>query len=207
MADRGGRRRKTIAIGQSISVIQEIADFEEASTLLARSRPIVVAPCACRKDRQEMAGDEEIPYEVCFMLGKAAQYYIDRGIGRRVEAEEAIAVLSAARAAGLISQPATGRNPGGLCNCGPGWCETLAALRREPRPAQRVDARCRAGIETSACSACETCLHQCPMAAVEIDAMGRAFVDPERCIGCGLCRSVCPTGAVEMIPRFQPPAS
>jgi len=74
------------------------------------------------------------PLEVCFMFGSMGRYYLDRDMGREVEADEAIWILTEAQEAGLVTQQATARNPGGMCNCCGDCCGVLSSLNRHPKP-------------------------------------------------------------------------
>ncbi|MFO7838423.1 MAG: 4Fe-4S binding protein [Desulfosalsimonadaceae bacterium] len=179
-----------------------MAVFEEACKILENSRPIVVADCACRKEKPAAGDKAKIPREVCFMFGAMGRYYIDHQMGREIELGEALAILKNAHEAELVIQPATARNPGGMCNCRTDWCEVLTALKARARPAEVVWATYIALVEARLCTACEACLERCQMAAITINAEQAASVNPERCIGCGLCASACPTGALQLIPRI-----
>jgi len=192
---------KTITIGQSIDVTQHVALFDEACEMLENSRPIVVAECACRKEKPACGDGAQIPREVCFMFGAMARYYLDHQMGREIDVDEALAILKSAHEAGLVIQPATARNPGGMCSCRIDWCDVLAALKGQPRPADQVSASCVARVDALLCTACGACLERCQMAAIEIHTDNAVFVRPERCIGCGLCTPVCPTGAMALEPR------
>jgi len=200
-AEKSPKSRKTIAIGQSIEVTQHVAALDEACEMLKRSEPIVVAECACRKEKPDSGLSAKIPGEVCFMFGAMAHYYLDNLMGREIDLDEALAVLKSAHAAGLVIQPATARNPGGMCNCRIDWCDVLAGLKDQPRPAEMVSATHVARVEARLCTACEACLERCQMAAININGDAGAAVNQDRCIGCGLCAAVCPTGALQLIPR------
>jgi NAD-dependent dihydropyrimidine dehydrogenase PreA subunit len=197
----GGRRSITISIRQSVDVTQHVAAFDDACQMLRNSRLIVVAECACRREKGDSAERAEIPREVCFLFGAMARYYLDHQMGREVEPEEAVAILKTARDAGLVSQPATARNPGGICNCRTDWCEVLAGLKNQPRPAEMVSAKYAAKVDAHCCTACGSCLERCQMEAIEISPAGAACVSGGRCIGCGLCAAACPAGALQMILR------
>ena len=47
-------------------------------------------------DRMEWRTLKRQPREVCFLLGSNGQYYLDRGMGRKVDADEALQVLAQA---------------------------------------------------------------------------------------------------------------
>ncbi|MGM0453947.1 MAG: 4Fe-4S binding protein, partial [Thermodesulfobacteriota bacterium] len=162
---------------------------------------IVAGTCPCRKEMKDRGLGCGKPMDTCFMFGAMARYYMDHGLGRQIDFSEAVALLSDAHAAGLVSQPATAQNPGGLCNCCSCCCSVLATLSKYPRPAEMVTATYTARVDPDLCCTCETCTDRCPMQAPAINAEGIAAIQPERCIGCGLCVAACPAGAIELVAK------
>lgn len=52
-------------------------------------------------------------------------------------------------------------------------------------------------IISSECTACGTCLPECPSEAI---AEGDIYViDPDKCIDCGACADVCPVEAISPV--------
>lgn len=48
---------------------------------------------------------------------------------------------------------------------------------------------------TENCTACGTCIDECPVEAI---SPGDIYViNPDECIDCGACAAVCPSGAIE----------
>lgn len=48
---------------------------------------------------------------------------------------------------------------------------------------------------TENCTACGTCIDECPVGAI---SPGDIYViNPDECIDCGACAAVCPVGAIE----------
>ncbi len=200
MTGRGRNPRRTISIGTAIAVTQHVATFEEACGVLKSAGKIVVIPCPCRSKKPLPTDSGQKPLEVCFMFDATAQYYIDNQTGREVDIKQAIEIQEQCHDAGLVAQPATARNPGGMCNCCSCACPVLAALYAQPRPAEMVAASHSARVIASLCTACEACLYRCAMGAITISAGEVAAVNRDRCIGCGLCASACPTGAMQILP-------
>ena len=48
---------------------------------------------------------------------------------------------------------------------------------------------------TRGCTACGTCMIECPVKAITATACG-AEIDPAKCRGCGLCADNCPAEAI-----------
>jgi Na+-translocating ferredoxin:NAD+ oxidoreductase subunit B len=203
---------RTVPVGRSVDVAWPVAPYEDLREIIRSKDRIAVANCICRvqKGLLEQACDK--PLEVCFSFGSHGEYYVDRGMGRWIDQEEALAILKRSEEAGLVPQPFNAQNPGGMCNCCGDCCGMLVALKKHPKPAQMVLTNYFAQVDPDRCTACETCLDRCQMEAVAIGPEGVAVVDRDRCIGCGLCVTTCPEEAVSLKPipserRREPPPS
>ncbi len=193
---------RTIPVQQSIEVTRTVAPYEDAAEILAQNAAqIVVADCICRKSSSLVEQGCTKPLEVCFMFGSMGQYYLDHDMGRKIELSEALQILTAAREAGLVTQPASSQNPGGMCNCCGDCCGPLSALNRHPRPAEIVFSNYFARVDTEACTACGLCEERCQMKAIGPGKDDRAEIDRNRCIGCGLCVTTCPEEALVMVKK------
>lgn len=195
---------RTIPVHKSIDVTHHVANHEDALAILRDKAAIVVTDCICRKTAGLVDHDCGKPLEACFMFGSMGRYYLDRGMGRKISLAEAEKILADCREAGLVTQPATARNPGGMCNCCGDCCGVLRALNKHPKPADLVFSNHFARVDADACTGCEACLDRCQMGALALSAEDSALVDLDRCIGCGLCVSVCPVEAVTLVPKSGP---
>jgi len=203
---------RTVPIQRTLEVMHHVAAYEDAAQILRNAGRVVVTDCICRKQKRLVGHGCDAPLEVCFMFGSMGQYYVDRGMGREISAEEAIRILTDAQEAGLVTQPATAQNPGGMCNCCGDCCGVLTALKRHPRPAEKVFSNYFASVDRDLCTGCQTCVDRCQMDAIEINSDGDTEILRERCIGCGLCVAACPEGALQLIlkpeeQRRTPPAT
>ncbi|MCF8033364.1 MAG: 4Fe-4S binding protein [Desulfarculaceae bacterium] len=203
---------RPIPVHRSIPVQHNVASHDDAVKILASMPRIVVTDCICRKKSQVMDQGCGKPLEACFMFGSMGQYYLDRGMGREVSLEEGVRILEDCREAGLVTQPATAQNPGGMCNCCGDCCGVLRSLNKHPKPASMVLANHFAVVDSEECTGCGTCLERCQIGAIALDGDDQAQVNLDRCIGCGLCVTHCPGEALrlEAKPGDQmrvPPAS
>lgn len=208
----GGYFLRTVPIQRAVETPHHVAAYEDAVALLREKDLIVVTDCICRKRTEMVSTSCGKPLEACFMFGSMGQYYLDRGMGRQIDREEAVAILTQCQEAGLVTQPATSRNPSGMCNCCGDCCGVLRALNNHPRPAEITFSNYYATVDREACLGCATCLERCQMHALSLDKEGLAQVDLLRCIGCGLCVTTCPSGAMGLAPKAEaqirvPPAS
>ncbi|MFH1153645.1 MAG: 4Fe-4S dicluster domain-containing protein [Pseudomonadota bacterium] len=212
MAENARGFLRTVPVQASIDTSQRIAAYDDACALLGNQRLIVVTDCICRIQKNLVNKGCGKDLETCFMFGSMAQYYLDHNMGRQVDMDEAVAILKKARDAGLVTQPATAQNPGGMCNCCGDCCGVLSSLKPYPRPAEMVFSNYVAANDTDACVGCGTCLDRCQMDAITQDSLEKAIVLSHRCIGCGLCVTTCPAGSMTLAPKPQdlqqvPPAT
>ncbi len=55
-----------------------------------------------------------------------------------------------------------------------------------------------ATVDPEKCTACLTCLRECPFGAVFINAQGLAEIEAVKCQGCGICAADCPAKAIQL---------
>jgi H+/Na+-translocating ferredoxin:NAD+ oxidoreductase subunit B len=194
---------RTIPVNQSIDVAYNVAAYDDAVEILKSKPRIVITDCICRKNEATVGNGCGKSMEACFMFGSMGQYYLDRGIGREISLDEAIEILVQCREDGLVTQPATTQNPGGMCNCCGDCCGVLKALNKHPKPAEMVFSNHIAMVESNECTGCETCLDRCQMNALTITDEQVAEVNKDRCIGCGLCVTTCDMEAIKLIPKDE----
>lgn len=203
---------RVVPVQQSVDATHNIASYEDACEILRKREPIVIAECICRKAKRLLDQGCDKPLEACFMFGAMGQYYLEHGMGRQVDVDEAIEILTKAQEAGLVTQPATSQNPGGMCTCCGDCCGVLTSLNKHPKPAEAVFSNHYAEVDQDACVGCEICLERCQMGALEMNDGGSAEINLDRCIGCGLCVTTCQEEAIRLIPKPEgkhrtPPAN
>ncbi len=189
---------RVIPVHKSLETRTRVAAYDDAINILEKADPIVISECSCRKSSTLLDKACGKPLEVCFMLGSMGQYYLDHDMGRRIDIKEAGEILTMAHDAGLVTQPATSKNPSGMCNCCGDCCGPLTSLKGHPKPAEMVFSNHFARVDPDLCTGCETCLERCQMDAILLDQDMHAVVNRDRCIGCGLCVTTCPTDAITL---------
>jgi len=55
-----------------------------------------------------------------------------------------------------------------------------------------------AAVDPEKCTACLTCLRECPFGAVFINERGLAEIETVKCQGCGICAADCPAKAIQL---------
>ena len=192
---------RTVPVEKSIVPEHQVAAFDDAVAIIKKNDTIVVAECLCRKRYKIIGKGCDKPIETCIMFGSMARFYIENKMGRQVDVEEAVGILRKAQDAGLVTQPSTAQNPGGMCNCCGNCCVILGAVKKFPKPAELVFSNYQSAINGGNCTGCEICLDRCQMEAISMNKDGVAQVDLDRCIGCGLCVTTCPSEAIGLIPK------
>jgi len=203
MAERVDLFMRTIPVHRSVADTRQVAPYEDAHEILRNEELIVVTDCACRKQKSLFGKDCGRPLEVCFMFGPMGKYYLENGLGRQVDLEEAFAILDKAHDAGLITQTATAQKPFTMCNCCVCCCGFLRAASKYPKPAELVFSNYVVEVDRSKCSGCEKCVERCGMKAIKMSEDGVAETDFDRCIGCGLCVTACPENARQLVLKSE----
>jgi len=204
IAENAGMFLRVVPVNKAVAVEHHVAAFDDASQILRNNAGlIVVAECTCRKKSGLTGTSCGKPLETCFMFGSMAEYYIENGIGRKVDYEEAVNILRDSQEAGLVTQPSTSQNPAGMCNCCGDCCGVLGAIKKFPAPAGLVFSNYFSTVNEFACIGCAACEEICPMEAINSSETGIAKVDLKRCIGCGLCCVKCPAGAVRLAEKSE----
>ena len=167
--------------------------LEEAEALVREAGRIYLWPCNCRS----MWGNCSLPVQVCLRFSD------DRGLGKELDAEEAVRVLRAADAAGLTRTAYADRSAadaGAICCCCTDCCFPHLAAARLHVDDVWPRRRHLAVIDEDACIACDVCVERCPFGAIA-SGDDHPSVDAAVCRGCGVCATGCASEAIAMAPR------
>ena len=190
---------RTIPVEESITVEHEILAYEQAETLvLEREDRIAVAPCICRREHQMIGEGCDKPVETCLVFGTGADYYVENGLGRYIDVDEALGILQLAEETGLVLQPSNSKRAVNICCCCGCCCQVLQAFKRDPKPASLVSSPFVIATDPDICVGCGDCVTRCQMDAISL--VGDVSVpDLDRCIGCGLCVTTCTSGSLHLV--------
>lgn len=197
---------RTIPVHVDVPVSHDILPHEEAAALVQDRRRYAVAPCICRKEHRLVGEGCDAPMETCLVFDRAADYYLENGIGREIDLEETLRILRQAEEAGLVLQPSGYKQISNICCCCGDCCQVLLAFKRHPEPANLVSSPFIVAHQPELCSLCGTCVDRCQMDALALSEEGLE-VELLKCIGCGLCVTTCPDEALtlERKPEDQQP--
>jgi Na+-translocating ferredoxin:NAD+ oxidoreductase subunit B len=195
---------RTVPVHQSVDSDMRVAPYQDAREIIKSKNKIAIADCVCRAQQNLIDKGCGKPLETCIVFGSHADYYVENGLGRYVDHEAVLKVLDKSEDAGLVVQPGSTINPGGICCCCGDCCGILRAVNLAPKPAEMVLNDYRVAIDPETCTGCETCTDRCQMAAITMSDDEIARVDLDRCIGCGLCVTTCPSESIALELKPEP---
>ena len=100
----------------------EILPEENMREIIKGAESIAVVPCPCRKPLKRC----DAPLDVCMQFNKWADYAVDRGAGRMISVEEALAINDLAEEKGLVHvRPQVTPTLALICNCCGDCCALL----------------------------------------------------------------------------------
>ena len=134
-------------------------------------------------------------------FGMAAQFVIDRGMGRKISKEEAMDILKKCEEAGLVHSTINRQEIEWLCNCCNDHCVILKKALAQPKPGIALNSGFQPVRDADLCMACGTCIERCPSAALSMGEDDVPQIDLHRCIGCGVCATGCPEQAIKLVER------
>ncbi len=169
---------RTIPIAAALPLEQQIMGYERAREIVMGQEEILVAPCICRKERQIMGEACNRPQEACLVFGSGARYYLENGLGRRIDHDEALRILDEAEKQGLVLQPSNAQKVVNICTCCGCCCQILKNLKRLPNPAEYVASNYYAEIDEDLCTGCGVCVERCQMEAIQLDETARGPAPP-----------------------------
>ncbi len=191
---------KVLPIGERVGHDLTVYPFLDLLGQVRSARVIAVAECICRKEAAMTGEGCAFPLESCLSFGAAAEYYIENGIGRRIDAAEAVEILRHADEAGLVHAGANTVHLSNICNCCPCCCASMKGITKKGMNKRLfLNALFEAVVDAEECNACESCVQRCPVGAVTVGET--AVVDRDKCLGCGLCAGACPVGAITVALR------
>ncbi|RLB56660.1 MAG: hypothetical protein DRI34_08845 [Deltaproteobacteria bacterium] len=214
---------RTLVHEQSLPAdFAEVLDWERASHLVEHAGRWAVSLCHCRHVAHHRGHDcDRFRLESCLSLGAGADYVARHGLGRAIEKEQALALITETREAGLVHIADNVKHrPTFLCSCCGCCCEILQGFKRFRWLGDTFTSNYLARPDPAACTGCRQCLQACPVEAITMEESPhvidgkryrlRARVDESICLGCGVCALQCQYGSMHMQARPQrriPPES
>ncbi len=154
--------------------------LDEIDEILKDAAEIALLPCDCRAINQ--ACQNKMTPEVCIFMNESAHAVLDRGMGRRIDKNEAKKVIGQADKHGLIHTLNGNwkkKGPQNLCNCCIADCFPFRASEILKSRGIWPQSRFRAVYNSAGCTGCGICVKLCQFNAflsVSDDEIGRAHV-------------------------------
>lgn len=184
---------RVVPVNIAVEPAIKVAVFEDIKQIVEDAETLAVVNCTCRL----VKGDCGKPVEVCIQCNRSADYALERGTGRKISKEEALAMLKMCEEEGLVHVVNNTRSIGHvICNC----CEDCCINWPGPRQSGvnfAAPSRFTAVCDMDLCTECEVCLERCHFGAIAMDNKTDR-IDEEKCMGCGLCVVTCPTEAITL---------
>lgn len=188
---------KVLPVDENVQADMVLLPYHRLKESIKAARKIAVADCVCRKEARLVGEGCEHPIETCLSFGAAAEYYIENGMGREIDADEAIRIVEETDKSGLVHAGANAKHLSNICNCCPCCCASMKGITKRGHTKQKYfNALFEAVVDEETCTSCEACLDRCPVGAITVD--DTAGVNREKCLGCGLCASSCPVEAITL---------
>jgi ferredoxin len=192
-----------IPVEKAVEGRGQILAHEDVRQMIESASRVAVTRCTCRV----IAHKCDHPVEVCLQINRAADYTVERGSGREITKQEALAIARSAEESGLIHVTMNKAEVSHfICNCCPCCCQTFPLLISQGLPLNDPS-RFRASIQADDCTGCGICLDRCYFSAISLkDHNGGevAVVNPDKCMGCGLCSIKCEPEAISLIEVREP---
>ncbi len=190
---------------KSVRDITGVLPFEDVREILKAQEILAVIHCVCQ--RLHPHRECNVPNEKCIVVGRTAQYHLDRGDGKKLSLEEALDLLNELDKYPVVHETLNQKSVNVLlCNCHSCCCNAIRPMMEQNtyRLTQGIaKSRFQAVVDPEKCRGCKTCLARCHFKTAQMKhypefGEERAYIDAEKCMGCGSCVVSCPVGARTM---------
>lgn len=200
---------RVIPAQESLPQGVKLLPYESAEDIIEAHKDLIsVRNCCCRVGVQ-MCEDTTChhPIFTCTQFGRRAEYDLFRGSGRKVSADEAIAIHHSATESGLVPTVTNISVMEGLefiCHCCACACLVLNPIIRAGKvPQALASSRFLGKVDNEICNGCQECVSWCFFDAIEMKKVPgfdtpKAVINPDKCVGCGICVLKCSPGAMKM---------
>ena len=207
---------RTVPVDREIVANEEILRYDDYERIIRSHTVLAVATCQCRLTKQVLnttSPDCDHPIETCLSTGEEAEFYIENGIGRQINQEEALALIKRSVDAGMVIQCCYSKESEVICSCHGDCCAILGSYVALAPVADQYNVWTNISHyslkhDKDACIKCGSCAERCPLFAITMDDEGYPTVGMN-CVRCGQCGTVCPQGArtlmqkdIESIPEL-----
>lgn len=193
---------RVLPVQELAPTLQQAWPSDRLEEILDRYDDFSLTHCQCRQVTDMMDHGCGKEMENCATFGPMVKPMVERGMARRVDREEMIAVKKEAEKNGMVTwimnagQDARGN---GSCSCCPCCCHALRSVNELSTPGLISKPHFIPEKDDATCTSCGKCVKNCPMGAWA-QYGGRMHFNRVRCIGCGLCVVACKFDALSLKP-------
>jgi ferredoxin len=185
---------RVVPIGETIQDKRQLIPYYQAIHYVKKASAIALIDCICRTTFNRCNKLRK----VCFAFGEQAEFFIDRGIGEKIDMRRGQEILDTAEENGLVHSVNNIKNPNFLCNCCECCCVFVQALKKLGIFTSIGKSGFFALLDEELCNQCGICVDKCIFGAIS-DINGSIKFDEDKCFGCGLCAYSCPQEAVRLV--------
>jgi Pyruvate/2-oxoacid:ferredoxin oxidoreductase delta subunit len=184
-----------------------VQPWEDQRAIAAATKLCVEIPCPCRVQIAGSGGKcERTELDACLLFDREAEYSLSKGIGRKVDSNELLAIMERASYDGTAGSYLNSRAmpPPTLCYCCDCCCHLWTAMKRHNVSQKHrgwARSRWQPEVDIDICDGCGVCADECPWQAIEMTIFGneaKAVIDADKCWGCAGCALWCKPAAIKM---------
>ncbi|MCX6013820.1 MAG: hypothetical protein NTV30_10580, partial [Chloroflexi bacterium] len=177
----------------------QIQPWEDQRVIAESVELAVEIPCSCRV---QIKGSGSVcnrtKLSACFVFNNEAEYYLSKGIGKKVSRVELLGIMERASLDGLAGSYENSRSvkASALCYCCDCCCHLWVALKQHKIPDKYrgwAKSRWQPVIDQLLCSGCSDkplCINKCAWNAIKLEEVNGkqvVFINSDLCWGCGSC--------------------
>ena len=185
---------RVVPIEKTLADKRQLIPYHKAAHFLQESNALALVDCICRTTFNVC----NKPKDVCLALGEQAEFFIERGIGEKIDNQRGLEILDVAEESGLVHSINNIEDPNFLCNCCECCCVFVQGLKKHGIYTSIGKSGFVALLDLEQCNHCGICIEKCIFDAVKYEKEEIAFMS-DRCFGCGLCAYNCPQVAIKLI--------
>lgn len=185
---------RVIPIGQVIQDKRQLIPYHQATYYLQRAFALSVIDYICRTTFSRCAK----PRKVCLALGEQAKFFIERGIGEKIDTRKGLEILRISEENGLVHSIDNRENRNFLCNCCECCCVFVQGLEKHGILTSIGRSGFVASLDLEQCNRCVICVEKCIFEAISYENE-HIEIDRGKCFGCGLCAYNCCQNAIRLI--------
>jgi ferredoxin len=204
--NQGSAMYYTVPVEKDVLGETEVLPYTDWEKIIDRNEVLAVSPCQCRTFKPLMKGMKpgelcDHPLETCISTGEQAQYYIENGIGRQIDKDEAKQIIQNSVDAGMVIEVMNTKQCDVICSCHGDCCAILSGYIAMGGDVENLKyvSNYQLEVDREKCIKCGACVDRCPMFTIEMTDDGPQVGN--LCVRCGQCATVCPVGARKLVAR------